>query len=133
MSFLEEVLRLSKEIERIKWMDGWIDKQIKKRSMIRVGSKDNADQKVPSFDTWKLRNRKVSDVIQYEFEGSEPGQMSKGGRCVSQLKGKKQMHSSYVFLFYSGTHWIGCCTVTLVRVIFTQCTDSKTLIDAFMQ
>lgn len=51
MSFLEEVLRLSKEIERIKWMDGWIDKQIKKRSMIRVGSKDNADQKVPFFDT----------------------------------------------------------------------------------
>lgn len=28
-------------------MDGWIYKQIYKRSMIRLGSKDNADQKSP--------------------------------------------------------------------------------------
>lgn len=96
---MEGVLRLSKEIEWIKWMDGWIYKQIyKKRSMIRLGSKDNADQKVLSFDTWKLRNRKVSDdVTQYRFKAQNQDQCQRVGDRVSQLKGKKQMHSSYVF------------------------------------
>ena len=29
MRLLQDVLRLSKETERIEWMDGWIDRQIK--------------------------------------------------------------------------------------------------------
>ena len=30
MRLLQDVLRLSKETERIEWMDGWIDKQTDK-------------------------------------------------------------------------------------------------------
>lgn len=57
MRLLQDVLRLSKETERIEWMDGWIDKQTDKRGDVWLELAQRIMQ-TKSLILWYLKTEK---------------------------------------------------------------------------